>query len=39
VAETSASASRAPKVGDRYVLEMLMESGWECGGENSGHLL
>ena len=27
------------KVGDRYVLELLQEKGWECGGENSGHLL
>jgi phosphoglucosamine mutase len=27
------------KVGDRYVLESLVEKGWECGGENSGHLL
>src|SRR5260221_8408813 len=27
------------KVGDRYVLEALVERGWECGGENSGHLL
>ena len=27
------------KVGDRYVLECLLERGWECGGENSGHLL
>jgi phosphoglucosamine mutase len=27
------------RVGDRYVLEMLLENGWECGGENSGHLL
>ncbi len=27
------------KVGDRYVLEMLIEKGWECGGENSGHIL
>jgi phosphoglucosamine mutase len=26
-------------VGDRYVLELLNEKGWECGGENSGHLL
>ena len=26
-------------VGDRYVLEALIERGWECGGENSGHLL
>lgn len=27
------------KVGDRYVLEMLIERGWECGGENSGHII
>ncbi len=27
------------KVGDRYVLEMLMEKGWQIGGENSGHIL
>jgi phosphoglucosamine mutase len=27
------------KVGDRYILEMLKERDWECGGENSGHLL
>jgi phosphoglucosamine mutase len=27
------------KVGDRYVLETLIEKGWECGGENSGHLI
>ncbi|HEY2628905.1 MAG TPA: phosphoglucosamine mutase [Usitatibacter sp.] len=27
------------KVGDRYVLEALVERGWECGGENSGHLI
>jgi phosphoglucosamine mutase len=27
------------KVGDRYVLEDLVARGWECGGENSGHLL
>jgi phosphoglucosamine mutase len=27
------------KVGDRYVLESLVERGWECGGENSGHLI
>ena len=27
------------KVGDRYVLELLHERGWECGGENSGHIL
>ncbi|QDQ27641.1 phosphoglucosamine mutase [Chitinimonas arctica] len=27
------------KVGDRYVLEMMKEKGWQLGGENSGHLL
>lgn len=27
------------KVGDRYVLERLLERGWCCGGENSGHLI
>jgi phosphoglucosamine mutase len=37
-AEMNVPFARA-KVGDRYVLEMLVERGWECGGENSGHLL
>ncbi|WJG07808.1 phosphoglucosamine mutase [Aliiglaciecola sp. LCG003] len=27
------------KVGDRYVMEMLLERGWAIGGENSGHVL
>ncbi|WP_312567226.1 phosphoglucosamine mutase [Comamonas sp.] len=27
------------KVGDRYVLEVLHEKGWQIGGEGSGHLL
>ena len=27
------------KVGDRYVLELLHEKGWQVGGEGSGHLL
>lgn len=26
-------------VGDRYVMEMLLERGWLYGGENSGHIL
>jgi phosphoglucosamine mutase len=30
--------SRA-KVGDRYVLELMREKGWQLGGETSGHLL
>jgi len=27
------------KVGDRYVLETMVEKGWQFGGEGSGHLL
>ena len=27
------------KVGDRYVLEMMQEKGWQLGGETSGHIL
>jgi len=27
------------KVGDRYVLELLVENNWQVGGENSGHIL
>ena len=27
------------KVGDRYVLEMMIERGWQWGGENSGHIV
>jgi phosphoglucosamine mutase len=38
LAEMGIAFARA-KVGDRYVLETLVERGWECGGENSGHLL
>ena len=38
LAEMGIPFARA-KVGDRYVLETLVERGWECGGENSGHLL
>jgi phosphoglucosamine mutase len=26
-------------VGDRYVLEMMLERGWQLGGENSGHIV
>jgi phosphoglucosamine mutase len=26
-------------VGDRYVVEMLLEKGWRIGGENSGHII
>jgi phosphoglucosamine mutase len=27
------------KVGDRYVVEQLKETGWKLGGEGSGHIL
>ena len=27
------------RVGDRYVLELLHEKGWQLGGENSGHII
>ncbi|MCR4303861.1 MAG: phosphoglucosamine mutase [Gallionella sp.] len=27
------------KVGDRYVMELLIENGWQLGGENSGHII
>ncbi|MGE0558909.1 MAG: phosphoglucosamine mutase [Burkholderiales bacterium] len=27
------------RVGDRYVLELLKQRGWQLGGENSGHIV
>lgn len=27
------------KVGDRYVMELMQEKGWQIGGESSGHVL
>jgi phosphoglucosamine mutase len=27
------------KVGDRYVLELMLEKKWQLGGENSGHII
>jgi phosphoglucosamine mutase len=38
LAELGVGFARA-KVGDRYVLELLQERGWELGGENSGHII
>ncbi|NLR74075.1 phosphoglucosamine mutase [Leeia aquatica] len=38
LAERNIPFARA-KVGDRYVLERLLEAGWQVGGESSGHLL
>ena len=38
LAKSRISLVRA-RVGDRYVLEQLLERGWQLGGENSGHLI
>jgi len=38
LAKHGVALHRAP-VGDRYVLEALLERGWVLGGEGSGHLL
>ncbi len=27
------------QVGDRYVMELLQQNGWQLGGENSGHII
>jgi phosphoglucosamine mutase len=27
------------KVGDRYVMELMQQQGWQLGGENSGHII
>jgi phosphoglucosamine mutase len=27
------------QVGDRYVMELLQQQGWQLGGENSGHII
>jgi phosphoglucosamine mutase len=38
LAKLGVSVVRA-RVGDRYVLETLIERGWKLGGENSGHII
>ncbi len=38
LAEMQVPFARA-RVGDRYVLALLQEKGWELGGETSGHIL
>ncbi len=38
IARLGVAFARAP-VGDRYVLELLREKGWQLGGESSGHIL
>ncbi|PIE34895.1 MAG: phosphoglucosamine mutase [Gammaproteobacteria bacterium] len=38
LAEKGIDFARA-SVGDRFVMELLKERGWELGGENSGHVI
>jgi phosphoglucosamine mutase len=38
MARLGAAFGRA-RVGDRYVLELMRDKGWELGGENSGHII
>ncbi len=38
LAELNIDFKRA-NVGDRYVLEMLHQNGWQLGGESSGHII
>jgi phosphoglucosamine mutase len=37
--ERAGVAFARARVGDRYVLELLREKGWQLGGENSGHII
>ena len=37
--ESAGIAFARAKVGDRYVLELLQQRGWQLGGENSGHII
>ncbi|MEK7438081.1 MAG: phosphoglucosamine mutase [Pseudomonadota bacterium] len=37
--EKAGIAFARARVGDRYVLELMQEKGWQLGGENSGHII
>jgi phosphoglucosamine mutase len=37
--EKAGVAFKRARVGDRYVLELLLKKGWQLGGENSGHII
>jgi phosphoglucosamine mutase len=37
--ERAGIAFARARVGDRYVLELMQEKGWQLGGENSGHII
>jgi phosphoglucosamine mutase len=37
--ETLGTGFTRAKVGDRYVLELMHDKGWDLGGENSGHII
>jgi len=37
--EADGIAFKRANVGDRYVMELLKENGWQFGGESSGHIL
>jgi phosphoglucosamine mutase len=37
--EAAGIAFARARVGDRYVLELMQDKGWQLGGENSGHII